>query len=280
VSNIEEKPGGGKKFDSGKIRMDLLPHDAIYETAGVYTFGGVKYGDRNWEEGIKWSRLYGALQRHIQAFWRGEDYDSESGQKHLAHAACCVTMLLENYKIYPQGDDRPHRYLNFPKVGLDIDEVLADFVGGMMHRFPEMTDRSIYWNDPHINDNFHEIKDDVDFWLDLKPKIHHDDIPFEPHCYITSRPVSTEITKKWLKSNGFPDRKIYTVGHDQSKVDIAIESGINIFVDDRYENFIELNKAGICCFLWDAPHNQRYNVGYKRIKSLIELTNNGSKGKE
>ena len=43
------------------------------------------------------------------------------------------------------------------------------------------------------------------------------------------------------------------------------------FVDDKFENFVELNKNGICCFLMDAPHNQRYDVGHKRIKSLKEL---------
>jgi len=55
-------------------------------------------------------------------------------------------------------------------------------------------------------------------------------------------------------------------------VDVAMKSGIEIYVDDRYENFVELNNAGICCFLFDAPHNRRYQVGFKRIYSLSELT--------
>ncbi len=41
--------------------------------------------------------------------------------------------------------------------------------------------------------------------------------------------------------------------------------------DDKYETFVEMNKAGILCFLYDAPHNQRYDVGFKRIKNLSEL---------
>ena len=40
---------------------------------------------------------------------------------------------------------------------------------------------------------------------------------------------------------------------------------------DSFENFVELNNAGICCFLFDAPHNRRYYVGYKRITSLRKL---------
>ena len=80
-----------------------------------------------------------------------------------------------------------------------------------------------------------------------------------------------EITKQWLDSNGFPIADLYCVGHNESKVDVALKSGIDIFVDDKFENFQELNNAGICTFLMDASHNQRYNVGYKRIKSLKEL---------
>ena len=51
----------------------------------------------------------------------------------------------------------------------------------------------------------------------------------------------------------------------------AKDAKIDIYVDDRFTNFVELNKAGICCYLFDAPHNQRYSVGYKRIKNLSEL---------
>ena len=66
-------------------------------------------------------------------------------------------------------------------------------------------------------------------------------------------------------------RPVYTVAPNKTKVDIAIEAGIDWFVDDGYHNFIELNKAGICCFLWDCEHNRKYDVGYKRIKSFKEL---------
>mgnify|MGYP006056379119 CR=1 FL=1 len=110
-----------------------------------------------------------------------------------------------------------------------------------------------------------------EFYLNLKPLINPNEIPFEPHCYVTSRPVKTEISEQWLDNNGFPQRPVYTVQVGQSKVDVIKQSEIEIFVDDRFENFVELNKAGICCYLFDASHNRRYDVGYKRIKSLKDL---------
>lgn len=71
--------------------------------------------------------------------------------------------------------------------------------------------------------------------------------------------------------HGFPQAKVLTVGVGESKVEALQKAGAEIYVDDRWDNFIELNKAGICTFLFDAPHNQRYNAGTRRIKSLNEL---------
>jgi hypothetical protein len=98
----------GIKFDDNKNRLDLLPLDAIEEIGKVMTFGAVvkEYGDRNWENGFKWSRLLGALFRHIFAFWRGENYDPESKLPHLAHAGCCILFLLAHFLRKIGEDDR------------------------------------------------------------------------------------------------------------------------------------------------------------------------------
>lgn len=259
----------GLRFNEGKLRYDLIHPIAERGLVEVLTAGSKKYSDRNWEKGMAWSKVIASLKRHLAAIERGEDYDEETGKLHADHLQCNAHFLSAYYKIYPQGDDRPHKYLTHAKIGLDIDEVLADFVGAMMKRFPQMKKRSVFWNDHHITDNFSDIKNDKKFWLGIEPK--NLDLPFEPHCYITSRPVDKSVTEQWLKMHGFPKAPVYSIGHNQSKVDIARQAGIEIFVDDRFENFVELNKVGVCCFLFDAPHNQRYNVGYKRIHSLTEL---------
>ena len=85
----------GAKHDTGKLKMELLPPGPIMDIAEVMTFGAQKYDDRNWEKGISDQRLYGALQRHLHKYWRGEVYDPEFGLTHLAHAACCIVFLME-----------------------------------------------------------------------------------------------------------------------------------------------------------------------------------------
>lgn len=82
------------KHDQAKARWDLLPFDAVDSVAVVLTYGAAKYSSRNWELGMAWGRLLAAALRHLTLWARGQDKDEESGLPHLAHAACCVLMLL------------------------------------------------------------------------------------------------------------------------------------------------------------------------------------------
>lgn len=261
----------GLRFNEGKTRHDLVPAFAQEQYARVLTKGSIKYEERNWERGMKWSKVMASMKRHIIAFEQGEDRDPETGEYHMAHIMCNAAFLTEYYKIYPQGDDRPHEYLKAPKIGLDIDEVLADWVGHWTKYHGQEVPET--WNfDRSIKEKFDLLKDDKEFWLSIPVKTKPEEIHFEPHCYITSRSIPVEWTQEWLDKNGFPTTPVYSVGFGESKVKVAKESGIEIFVDDRFENFVELNNAGICTYLFDANHNKRYNVGHKRIKSLSELT--------
>lgn len=98
----------GIKYDAGKPRMDLVPWDSVRAMAEVMTFGAAKYEDRNYY-GLAQSRLYAAVQRHLTAWFLGEDADPETSLSHLAHAMAGVAMLLEK-DINKQGeDDRPWR---------------------------------------------------------------------------------------------------------------------------------------------------------------------------
>lgn len=106
----------GAKHDQGKLRMDLIPVYPLRQWAEVLTFGAEKYEDRNWEKDIAWSRVYAAAQRHLLAFWDGEDKDEESHLPHLAHAMCCLSFLLEYSKTYKEGDDRPSKLPKLLKI--------------------------------------------------------------------------------------------------------------------------------------------------------------------
>ena len=105
----------GLRFNTGKTRHDLVPSYAQEQYAKVMTFGSTKYAERNWEKGMKWSKVLASLERHLQAIKRGEDYDPETLLLHSAHIMCNAAFITEYYKIYPEGDDRPHSYLSKKK---------------------------------------------------------------------------------------------------------------------------------------------------------------------
>jgi len=95
-------------FDEGKVRLDLLPGDALYGVCGVLAYGEKKYGRVNWQKGMPFHQLFGSAMRHIwQWFWFREDIDPESGLHHLDHAMCNL-MFLREYTIHRKDfDDRP-----------------------------------------------------------------------------------------------------------------------------------------------------------------------------
>ena len=97
---------GGVKFDEGKPRMDLIPPEGLFEIAKVFTYGADKYDDWNWCKGLRWGRTVAASLRHIFQWIGGEDDDKETGLSHLAHAGCCMMMLISMIERGAGDDDR------------------------------------------------------------------------------------------------------------------------------------------------------------------------------
>ncbi len=88
----------GKKFDKGKIRMDLLPFRSLVKVAEVLTFGAEKYEPDGWKRVPDAYERYTAAQlRHHAAMRMGEECDEDSELLHLAHEACNVLFRLELY---------------------------------------------------------------------------------------------------------------------------------------------------------------------------------------
>ena len=83
----------GIKNDAGKLPMDLLDPEWLEGVAAVLQFGAEKYEPHNWRRGLEWSRFYAGIQRHLNAFAKGEEHDPETGLSHLHHASCGLMFL-------------------------------------------------------------------------------------------------------------------------------------------------------------------------------------------
>ncbi len=120
--DVDITPSGGTKFDQGKTRIDLFPPEALFAISDILTSGALKYEERNWEKGMKWSRVFGAGMRHAWAWWGAKitggdtttnhsflfgDLDDDTNRSHLWHLGCCVVFLI-TYEMRGTGeDDRP-----------------------------------------------------------------------------------------------------------------------------------------------------------------------------
>jgi hypothetical protein len=106
-----EAKGSGARFNGGKPDMSLIPLCTMEDEARVWMYGKNKYAAWNWAKGMPWSVPLACLLRHLGAWQRGEEVDLESGLPHLAHAMCNLRMLTLYAKTYPEGDDRPVKWL-------------------------------------------------------------------------------------------------------------------------------------------------------------------------
>ena len=96
--------GGGLRHNDLKNRLDLVPPEWPWALADITTRGSLKYAERNWERGMKWSIMVGCALRHLYKFIAGEQYDKEIGCHHLAMAAWNLLALM-SYDLKGVGED-------------------------------------------------------------------------------------------------------------------------------------------------------------------------------
>ena len=96
----------GLRYNSDKLRYDLIPPLANRECAKVWTESLGKYPAGNWEKGMPWTEVIASAMRHLEAIRLGEDIDAESGLLHAAHLQCNAQMLTEYFFTKQDFDNR------------------------------------------------------------------------------------------------------------------------------------------------------------------------------
>ena len=100
------KPGQGIKHDQGKQRFDLIPFDLMDGEQRVWEFGAKKYAPMNWRKGMPVTQPTNAAIRHLTSFLMGENLDPETLESHIDHAVCCLRMIQNTLRYFPELDDR------------------------------------------------------------------------------------------------------------------------------------------------------------------------------
>jgi hypothetical protein len=96
------------RYGDKKAPVHLFPPIAMLKAAEVFRLGAAKYGPYNWrDDSVSATVYYSAAMRHLASWFDGEDIDPESGQSHLAHVLCCMSILLDAESIGKMIDNRP-----------------------------------------------------------------------------------------------------------------------------------------------------------------------------
>lgn len=147
------------------------------------------------------------------------------------------------------------------RIGLDIDNTIADFNFGYLKRFGKFPKKDWCITRNVQNILIHE----KDFWLNL-PVIRTPD--FTPRLFCSARVNSKRWTKQYLLKLGLNSPLYQVPGYHISKAKI-LKGKVDVFIEDSIKNFIDLNLNGIPCLLIDEPTNKEWGpIG--RIYSLRE----------
>lgn len=86
------------KDDNTKLDYSLLPLQELAAVVRVLEFGAKKYGRDNYKagDGHSSNQLLAACLRHLAAYQAGVKVDPDTGESHIAHAACCLIFMLYN----------------------------------------------------------------------------------------------------------------------------------------------------------------------------------------
>lgn len=105
----ESKPTNPKDaIGIRKAPLSCVPMNVVAEIGVGMLEGASKYGRHNYRAiGVRGSVYFDAVQRHLIAWWEGEDTDPDSGMSHVAKALTCLTVLRDAMLQGKFTDDRP-----------------------------------------------------------------------------------------------------------------------------------------------------------------------------
>lgn len=104
----ETKPTNPKDaIGSDKLPLHLWPKTASVVGSLALLDGASKYGRSNFRAiGVRASIYVDAAERHLTAWFEGEDVDPDSGLPHLGHALACLAILVDAEACGKLNDDR------------------------------------------------------------------------------------------------------------------------------------------------------------------------------
>ncbi len=78
--------------------------------------------------------------------------------------------------------------------------------------------------------------------------------------YVTAREARMEnVSKQWFEENGMPEAPLFLLG-SHHKSEMAKQLKCDLFIEDRYENALELVMSGTPVLLMDCTYNRFHTI--------------------
>jgi hypothetical protein len=176
--------GECERKNRGKNRLGLISPISTWWLGEVYTYGSVKYADRNWEKGGSFTDFLDCAERHLVKWKAGHRDDEESGLHHLAHALWNIGALLHMDSLperYGEFDDRPtycaDAIPNCSDERMDVDEedeepTELELLQGRIAELESALTKLVYGT-PEEREGFRQILKDMAYALEagaMQPK--------------------------------------------------------------------------------------------------------------
>jgi hypothetical protein len=185
---------------AGNLERHSLLAPSLRELAEHYGRGSLKYDDHNWRKGMNWSLLFDAMMRHAWSFWNGEDFDAETGSKHIIAVAWHALSLATYMDEHRDLDDRPMAPVKISSP-FEIVDTMDDR--------PRPPASAMDLDDPRHDANVVPVDDESEHW-DIGPLrvVEFDDDDGETH----GRHALGMSAVAW-RPGGVPEVVFWNAGH-------------------------------------------------------------------
>lgn len=120
----------GRKDDTGKRDLSLVPRVAVDALAEALEVGARKYSRMNYAAGLEAHRMVSAMLRHVFAWYEGEERDPD-GQLHLGSVMANCAMILHQQQLGTLKDDRFNPSTLPRPAETATDEIVAGVIKGL-----------------------------------------------------------------------------------------------------------------------------------------------------
>ena len=175
------------------------------------------------------------------------------------------------------------------RIGIDVDGVLSDTLVAIHRKFKGW-DTTKGWYGGFTKEEFDAVWEDAkntnNFWLDIPVVQGFDlqlaqclnkwhDLYFITDRFDTVGGSAVHQTLTWITSNILAGQSPAGVIVAKHKGPVAASIGLDIFVDDKPENCLEVKEAAPNCLvlLCDLPHNLNYKGPLKRVADFNVFAN-------